>query len=886
MNDLSIKPLKPYIVMVLSFFIPFFILLSIYASVGVYPFGNGSLMTIDLGQQYIDFFAYFRYSLTTDPTSILYSFSKSIGGEMIGQWAYYLTSPLNLIFLLVSHNQIDVATTVLILLKLSLCSFTFSIMLLKTFKVSNYATICFSISYGLMSYLTVNQFNVMWLDGIIWLPLIILGLNRFVESNRWGIYVSTLSIAIFSNYYIGFMICLFLALFFIYLICSKVNGSFRSNSLLLLKFIGLSLLSIGLTSFLLFPTAYSLLGGKASYNHLGWSIKFAYSPIYLISKLYIGSFNFDQLPTGYPNLFIGSLALFSGFSYFFSKKIRWQEKISSLFVIITLLVSMNLELLNKIWHGGQFPIWYPYRFSFVLCFFVLWIGYKWYIQQETIPIWLSILFICGVAASTIYFFIYQENYLMPWQLFIGFSLAMFAIMLLSFKYALHRYTLLCILFVLLEMGTNSAINIHRLSYVSHSRFTTYQKMLESWYEPILPKKNEFYRIEKSFQRSKNDAMEVSAYGINHFSSSFERELPQMAGFLGFPESNGFISYKGTLFTDAFFGLKYFILHNSSVVNEANQLQEFSIHEKWMRSDIKKYSHLIDRNQASIYENPWAFPIAFPVDSSMEQWNPYYNRPLEVQNQLAIYLSESSKNLFTEVPFSYTLENVHEKKLEGSISYEFTKIDETKDGFVKLTIPLSTNHPYYLVLDGSIPKENIQLHYQNKKYEYYPSFRHDVALNIANEQKDTSISFDIELKKHHLLMKQPKIYQLDTDLLKNLSANVQKQGLQLASFAQTSFKGKVAIEKDSTMLTTIPYSKGWHVQVDGQTVDTFKVFDSFLAFRIPKGEHQIVYRYFPPLLKEGIAVSLTSLGIIMWLVIRRNHPRKRRGFNKVASKKHD
>ncbi len=33
----------------------------------VYPFGNSSLLTVDMGQQYIDFYAYFRQTLLGHP---------------------------------------------------------------------------------------------------------------------------------------------------------------------------------------------------------------------------------------------------------------------------------------------------------------------------------------------------------------------------------------------------------------------------------------------------------------------------------------------------------------------------------------------------------------------------------------------------------------------------------------------------------------------------------------------------------------------------------------------------------------------------------------------------------------------------------------------------
>lgn len=98
----------------LSFLLPLFVMMVIYATMGVYPFGNSTLLTVDLGQQYVDFFSYYRTTLLSDPSALFFSFTKSFGGEMLGLWAYYLMSPFNLIFLLFPQSQLPLAVTILI----------------------------------------------------------------------------------------------------------------------------------------------------------------------------------------------------------------------------------------------------------------------------------------------------------------------------------------------------------------------------------------------------------------------------------------------------------------------------------------------------------------------------------------------------------------------------------------------------------------------------------------------------------------------------------------------------------------------------------------------------------------------------------------------------
>lgn len=85
-------------------------------------------------------------------------------------------------------------------------------------------------------------------------------------------------------------------------------------------FVGSSLLAVGVGSLTLLSTLYTLSVSKGQYMQEKISFKLEYNPIKMVSKLTMGAFNFDQLPSGQPNLFISSLALFAFCLFFFAKK--------------------------------------------------------------------------------------------------------------------------------------------------------------------------------------------------------------------------------------------------------------------------------------------------------------------------------------------------------------------------------------------------------------------------------------------------------------------------------------------------------------------------------------------------------------------------------------
>lgn len=81
----------------------------------------------------------------------------------------------------------------------------------------------------------------MWLDSVVLLPLIVLGLERLVKEHKGLLYTITLGLAILSNYYIAIMICLSMVIYFFVLIISENLGNKKNYMKSIFCFIGYSL---------------------------------------------------------------------------------------------------------------------------------------------------------------------------------------------------------------------------------------------------------------------------------------------------------------------------------------------------------------------------------------------------------------------------------------------------------------------------------------------------------------------------------------------------------------------------------------------------------------------------------------------------------------------
>ena len=213
------KRIKENYQLIISFLLPLLIMSIYFIYRHMAPFGKSSLLTVDLGQQYIDFFSFFHNTLLHHPGSLFYSFSKALGGETTSIWAYYLLSPFNLILLFFSKSSLTTAVFIITVIKYGFFRIIHCLGTSKSkINIQKVALCClaFATSYALCGWIIANQLNLMWLDALITLPLVIYGLEKLVTDKNPVPYVIWLSITLIVNYYMAYMICIFTILYIIF----------------------------------------------------------------------------------------------------------------------------------------------------------------------------------------------------------------------------------------------------------------------------------------------------------------------------------------------------------------------------------------------------------------------------------------------------------------------------------------------------------------------------------------------------------------------------------------------------------------------------------------------------------------------------------------------
>ena len=169
---------------VLAFFVPAFIMLILFIIRGIYPFGDRSFLFSDMYHQYMPFLSEFVHKIKAGE-GLSYSYNVGIGSNFLALYVYYVASPFNWLVFLLPESLIMEFMSYLVILRIGLMGLTFSIYLRKTFAKADPAVILFSTCYALSGYLAAYNWNVMWLDCLILLPLILLGVERLAREGRW-----------------------------------------------------------------------------------------------------------------------------------------------------------------------------------------------------------------------------------------------------------------------------------------------------------------------------------------------------------------------------------------------------------------------------------------------------------------------------------------------------------------------------------------------------------------------------------------------------------------------------------------------------------------------------------------------------------------------------
>lgn len=865
----------------LAFICSTVLMLLVYYCYEIIPFGGRTVLRMDLFHQYGPLFAEL-YDRTTEGKSLLYSWTTGGGGSFIGNYFNYLSSPIGLIIALIAgHENIPEAVGTMVLIKNALASMTFAYYLKKSTKKNDFTISAFGVLYSFCGFFIAYYWNIMWIDAMYLLPLIILGIENIINDRKCKLYIISLAVSFFSNYYMSYMICIFAVVYFLVYFISKNNlkdaysdipthlddeGNISSSlfsKIIYNKFLrsGVyfafsSLAAALLMAFALIPTYFCLKACSAT------SGVFPEEPIYYNTVFDFIANHLAALEptirssgdTVLPNVYSGILTVILIPLYAFCNKINPKEKTMHIITLALFFVGFNLNSANYILHAFHFPNDLPFRFSFIYSFFLLKMAYQVIVHIKDV----STRGIIGSGLGILVFTVLVQEIGMgnvdqdTIYITIGFTAAYTFILSLMKKRDIAQSAvallLLCCVFAEVAIADIDHIKItqEKVNFVNdYDEFRALKDTLDKKEE------NDDYRMELTWSNTIMDPSWFNYNGISVFSSMAYEKSSNLQDKLGLDSNyiNSYIYYSQTPVYNAMMSLKYLVQNDERTVN----------------TDLYEKTALCGKYTA--YENKYYMPLAYAVSQRMSDLNYDYSSPFDIQNEFWYYAT-GIYGVFKSIDvLEYSADNLSDN---GADFYQdtFSYFKESTDADSKLTlkyyIPETQN--VYLYFKASTI-DNIDVYTESSGFRALQDLSEPYVLDcgkcLAGEILTVDVPIPVGKDSGYI---ECYAVGLDMDILDS-GYEILKQGaMKIEESDDTYIKGTVTVGENKMLYTSINYDEGWTVKVDGKEAKKLKIGDALIAINLEPGEHEIEFIYEPQGLITGIIISASTLVLLILLLV--------------------
>ena len=828
----------PYIA---AFLIPLLLTWIFYFLADTAPVGSRVIMTGDLDRQFVDFFSYFRSVITTHNDSF-YTLEKNLGGDMPGFAAYYINDPLLFILFLFPGKHIAVGLSVLFSLQIAFCGLTFCIYLNNTplLKAENdggapYVSVLFSTAYAMNGFVFGYQVLMIYFSNLIILPVILLMFDKLISERKKRYMVSyslLLALYIYMNYYMGFMLMIFLALYYIsYLIREK--SYIKSFVLIAVP----SAAGVLISSFSLIPTVLSLEGEKSS-AAADWSIYRKFSMLDLPGSFFSGMARNDRMPLIYCSVFVLICAL--------CRLAVSGGRLGDIFLIISLSVSMYINPLDNIWHGFNNPVGFPWRYSYFLSIVFLIMGYRWFNGYIAGCYDNKILYACII---TVLYFVYMivthDHYFDTERRIVNICFAAANIGVIYFmktdRVDLKKSVIVLSLILAADLCYNSITVYKALNGEGQDFAVFYERYddTEAAIDYVKQSDDSLYRIEKDFYRTPNDPMMFDYIGITHSSSCEKESVRHFLSRFGFRDTGLYAFYNlgSTTFADCFLGIRYYI----SRFDEVHKPYEYmeGSHER-----IGKYY---------AFKNPYAFNMVFFAPKKLADVDIESGNTFEMQNHIAnaygaddIYIKAEYEQDHADFPdLGYHIK----VQRDGPLYYYF---DAPAMQAAKVYVNGEDREPYFTDTNWSVLCAGV----------YKTGDEVDIVLKaLQDELKVTEACF----------------YYEDTAAIKGFyeaayDERTSDESIRediLTVVTSSHLKGELACKDAGYITFTMPYDRAWRINLDGNRTEPVRMLGELLAVEVDEGTHEIEMQYVPDGLIVGVILSFAGLLLLVVYVVSEN-----------------
>lgn len=775
------------------------------------------------------------------------------GGQNIYNFAYYgLYSPVVLIsyFLpFVKMSDYMMAAGVISLLAAVLLFYKWLLRRGITSRLSFLTALLFLLS-GPMIYHSYNQ--IMFVNYMPFLCLAFLGVDRYFEKQKAGLYTISVFLMILTSFYFSIGGMFALVLYGIYRYAEgkeklgeniKILGVVSDGFRFLLPMLTAVLMS----AVLLVPTAMALAGGREG-GH-----KTALSAL-LIPEIPI--FRVVYTPYGIGLTTLAITVLITGLTY---------RKLYEKFLHIACIAILTVPLFAYLLNGGLYirdKVTIP--FLPLLCYLIA--TYLEKQKRREISFWAGALpFLLTIVL------VYMGREQGKYSEYLDWVLVDALVMLVCYLIFYWKKFDWVLIVVPIGFLALYGVVLHKsadkmIEPAFYEEVTN--KQIRTEIEELTEKENGFYRMEQSGTTSENAAnlnriWNMQQYVSSIYSSSYNPAYQKFR-------------------TETFLVAQPFrnVLMQSVTENPIYQ-KLMGVKYILSKQEIAGYQQEKKVGDVTVYKNEEVLPIAYVTNQMISE--KAYEDLAFPYSQLAFLRFAVGKSVNDTVNPKEVL-NSQVKEAGAEIPMEDTQaIEKIEDGY---HIKSKEIQNVKLKISEEAQQEEILfVQFELKNYKRSK----DVSVWLAGVKNKLSAGSHIYYNGNTTFTYAVnlKVGQTEVNLglgagnyeIRNLRCYIGNTDESLKTLCQSEFRvdkaqtkgnrivGSVDGVKDGYLITSIPYDEHFEVKIDGKDVKYEKVNTAFLGVKMPDGTHEVEIVYHAPGLKMGKVLSVTGLlllaGMMLW-----------------------
>ncbi len=857
---------RSFLFFLLSFILPFIILLLSAIALHITPFGEHNFGLSD-GQGYIyglPGHGKFIKSALQGQANWLYSLG-GLGNNTWSSLSWGGLAPAKMLAVFCTMESAPDCLTWITLVNLSLCGLTMYILLCykRGHVLSN---LIFSTSYALIGFNVVNCYQMLFFIGPQMLPLMILGLIKLLEGKSPLTYILSLAICIFFNFYFGFHLCVASLVFFLAFFYAESESIAGRKDKLIGTWFGSSVIAGLLPAFFWFPALKAFSGG-GRLNQTGaaeFELQENMPFIQIFSKLFSGANSTSEMVDGLPNIFCGILVVALVVLFFMNKKIPVKKKRAAAVMIGFYLLTFYITAFTLLMHGGTHTNWFPYRYSYVFSFLLIYIAaYEFeYLDEITLAdtkrAAVGLLIAAILVFSVRYSFISGGSVLLDFALLFVMWLGFWVYKTKPEKAPKRVFTLLLLLLVCGNLYANFVLSIYKVQKKEgweldleeyRSNVFTNGALIDG----IKAADTGFYRMEKDKSDLGSVGADSGLYGYYGVSGSgpairenVHRELCKIG--VNWFDMRHWYSEGIPAATDTLLGLKYLV--------SERDLTEEKGYEK--RAGIK---------DTSVYQNHYPLLLSILSDAPVADLT-LGDDVFQNLNSVWKAMTGGSKDIFTEqddVTFSLhsntTDQTITSSELRESVSNAAAGIESAYQGssYFEYTFEAAQDGAVY-VFDTSIPGSPNGLSEPAIKYVGY--YRKGDPVTGTVEIAGSGTGDFLRGYCANLVFA-----YANNDVLKEYAEKLNARDISFDKDLNSHLFGTFTADKNQRILFTIPWDEGWACCIDGQKVPIDKTWDLFMSVAVPEGQHTWEMKFFPAWMDYGLMISgATLISLLVFMVM--------------------